>query len=198
MGPGETKTWIINKSYKVVMGQLESILYDLQRLFLFYYEDKRRTESSSIFELFVKRPPTYGHIKEYFLGEQVTPRKSWGFAGLKVMYFDQDTRVELETGAFFLDPDEVKAPLNYLITELDEYKKSIENSISFREDITRKRRKGGPLGTPEEEKIAYVTGWENVQGNETQEAYCSRKGISPSTLRRWKRELISEGKLPPS
>ncbi len=60
------------------------------------------------------------------------------------------------------------------------------------------RRRGGPIATPEDQMIEIVNGWLKAQGEETQECYCSRKGIAPSTLRNWVRQLRAKGKLAPS
>jgi len=59
-------------------------------------------------------------------------------------------------------------------------------------------RRGGPLPTPEEDKMKIVTEWLTRQGKETQEDFCNRKGVATSTLRAWIRELRAQNKLPPS
>ncbi len=57
------------------------------------------------------------------------------------------------------------------------------------------RRRGGPVPTPQDEKMKVVKGWLQVQGRVNQELYARRQGIAPSTLRRWIRQLRREGKL---
>ncbi len=57
------------------------------------------------------------------------------------------------------------------------------------------RKRGGPAGTPEGQKIEIVKGWFRVQGRMRAIDYASSRGISPATLRRWIRELIDDGKL---
>lgn len=59
-------------------------------------------------------------------------------------------------------------------------------------------RRGGPLPTPEEDKLKIVMEWLTRQGKETQEDFCNRKGVATSTLRAWIRELRAQNKLPPS
>jgi hypothetical protein len=44
-------------------------------------------------------------------------------------------------------------------------------------------RRGGPLPTPEEDKVKIVAEWLAVQGKETQEDFSNRKGVATSTLR---------------
>lgn len=56
-------------------------------------------------------------------------------------------------------------------------------------------KRGGPAGTPENQKQWIVRGWLEVQGRMNQEVYANSKGISSSTLRRWMRELRANGKL---
>ncbi len=58
-----------------------------------------------------------------------------------------------------------------------------------------KRRRGGPLGTPEEKKLEIVREWHEVQGDTSQEIFCNSRGISSSTLRRWEKELKAQGKF---
>ena len=135
MGPGEKKTWIIMRPLKAVIGQLESTLYDMQQLFLFYYEDKLRTESSSIFELFIVHSNPYQQIKDIFDGEK-TPSKRWGFAGLKVLNLGRATEVVLETGATFLYPREVIKPLDYFVSHINDYQKSVNKSTSMGKENT--------------------------------------------------------------
>ena len=61
--------------------------------------------------------------------------------------------------------------------------------------VEAKPRRGGPVPTPEADKLRIVQGWQKAQEKQTQEAYAQLNGISPSTLRKWKRELEAEGKL---
>ncbi|HEY4667617.1 MAG TPA: hypothetical protein VIH26_09985 [Anaerolineales bacterium] len=56
-------------------------------------------------------------------------------------------------------------------------------------------KRGGPAGTPENQRIKIVRGWLRVQGRTHQEVYASSQDISTSTLRRWMRQLREEGKL---
>lgn len=56
-------------------------------------------------------------------------------------------------------------------------------------------KRGGPAGTPENQRVKIVKGWLRVQGRVNQEVYAYSQGIAPSTLRRWKRQLGEEGKL---
>ena len=55
------------------------------------------------------------------------------------------------------------------------------------------RRKGGPVATPDEQKLQIVLGWEKVRGRMTQATYCARVPIDSSTLRRWINELRGKG-----
>lgn len=57
------------------------------------------------------------------------------------------------------------------------------------------RRRGGPAGTPEDKKIAIIKGWLKVRGGMNQETYAQSRGVAPSTLRRWMRQLREQGKL---
>ncbi len=57
------------------------------------------------------------------------------------------------------------------------------------------KKRGGPMGTPEDQKTKIVKGWQQVQGRMNQEVYASSQGIACSTLRRWIRELRQLGKL---
>jgi len=56
-------------------------------------------------------------------------------------------------------------------------------------------RRGGPVGTPEPQRLQIVQGWLTVQGRMNQEVYASTHGIAASTLRRWMRQLQAEDKL---
>ncbi len=58
-----------------------------------------------------------------------------------------------------------------------------------------KSQRGGPVGTPEDQRLRIVRGWFDVRGQVNQEIYAQNQGIAPSTLRRWIRELRDEGKL---
>lgn len=57
------------------------------------------------------------------------------------------------------------------------------------------RKRGGPIGTPQDKKIKIVRGWQQLQGRMNQEIYAGSQGIAPSTLRRWTHELQEDGKL---
>ncbi len=70
---------------------------------------------------------------------------------------------------------------------------SSETQTVTREMIRRKR--GGPAGTPEDQKMKIVRGWLKVQGRINQEIYSRSQGVAPSTLRRWMRQLRQEDKL---
>ncbi len=69
----------------------------------------------------------------------------------------------------------------------------LEHAFGSRE--SRKSQRGGPVATPEGQRIQIVRGWFRVQGQVNQEIYAQSQGIAPSTLRRWIRELRDEGKL---
>jgi hypothetical protein len=56
-------------------------------------------------------------------------------------------------------------------------------------------KRGGPVGTPENQKVDTVKGWLEVRGQMNQELYAQSRGVAPSTLRRWTRELRVKGKL---
>jgi len=71
------------------------------------------------------------------------------------------------------------------------------NGTAERQNTERWRR-GGPLPTPEEDKVKIVMEWLTRQGRETQEDFCNRKCVATSTLRAWIRELRAQNKLPPS
>lgn len=58
-----------------------------------------------------------------------------------------------------------------------------------------RRKRGGPAGTPADQKMKIVRGWLRVQGRVNQEIYARGQGVAPSTLRRWMRQLRHEGKL---
>jgi hypothetical protein len=55
--------------------------------------------------------------------------------------------------------------------------------------------KPGPKDKPDDMKLRLVLGWLKEQDTITQEGYCKREGISPSTLRKWRKELEEQGKL---
>jgi hypothetical protein len=57
------------------------------------------------------------------------------------------------------------------------------------------KRRGGPIPTPESEKIRIVQGWHQVKDNVNQEAYAQGQWITPRTLREWEKELEEQGKL---
>lgn len=57
------------------------------------------------------------------------------------------------------------------------------------------KRLGGPIPTPEEERINIVKNWHKERGRVPQWSFCQRVGISTSTLRRWEKELERQGKL---
>ncbi len=57
------------------------------------------------------------------------------------------------------------------------------------------RRRGGPAGMPETQRIEIVKGWFKVRGRTKEVDYARSRGISPATLRRWIRELLQAGKL---
>jgi hypothetical protein len=67
-------------------------------------------------------------------------------------------------------------------------------NVNVRHFLTPKRKRGGPIGTPEAQKLRIARGWLKVQGRMNQEAFARGEGISPATLRRWLREL-DDGKL---
>jgi len=56
-------------------------------------------------------------------------------------------------------------------------------------------KRGGPAGTPEDQKMRIAAGWLRVQGRINQAVYADSQGVAPSTLRRWIRQLRQEGKL---
>lgn len=58
-----------------------------------------------------------------------------------------------------------------------------------------KKRRGGPIPTPEEEKLTTVRKWLTVKGSVNQEAFALSEGITPQTLRKWKKELENKGKI---
>lgn len=58
-----------------------------------------------------------------------------------------------------------------------------------------KGRRGGPIGTPTDEKLRIIRDWVRVQGRVNQEVYAGTHGISSATLRRWLREIRVDGKL---
>jgi hypothetical protein len=57
------------------------------------------------------------------------------------------------------------------------------------------RRLGGPLPTPELEKIKIVEGWLGRKGFTNQDDYARSQGVSARTLRQWKKELEEQGKI---
>lgn len=70
--------------------------------------------------------------------------------------------------------------------------KEVEPEVPF-SALTRKR--GGPKGRPETQRIEIVKGWFKVQGKMKAVDYAHSRGISAATLRRWVRELLDTGKL---
>jgi len=58
-----------------------------------------------------------------------------------------------------------------------------------------KSKRGGPIATPEDQKLEIVRGWLEVKGKMRQEDYAATRGVSVSTLRRWERELRQQKKL---
>lgn len=56
-------------------------------------------------------------------------------------------------------------------------------------------KRGGPIGTPDHQRLQIVRGWLRMQGQMNQEIYASSQGIAASTLRRWLRQLREEDKL---
>ncbi len=56
-------------------------------------------------------------------------------------------------------------------------------------------KRGGPAGTPEDQKMEIVKGWLEVRGRMNQEVYAHSRGVASSTLRRWMRELREASKL---
>jgi hypothetical protein len=57
------------------------------------------------------------------------------------------------------------------------------------------KRHGGPVPTPEAEKIRIVQGWCKVKGKINQEAYAQGQWITARTLREWEKELEEQGKI---
>lgn len=57
------------------------------------------------------------------------------------------------------------------------------------------RRRGGPVGIPENQRMEIVKDWFKVQGRIRAVDYAQSRGISPATLRRWTRTLVDGGKL---
>jgi len=55
--------------------------------------------------------------------------------------------------------------------------------------IDLKKRRGGPIPTPDDEKERVIQEWEKVKGKMTLEAFCQNKNIGVSTLSRWRRDL---------
>jgi hypothetical protein len=53
---------------------------------------------------------------------------------------------------------------------------------------TSKKRKGGPIPTPDADIDAVLKEWDEVKGKESQESFCNRKGIGVSTLGAWQRK----------
>ncbi len=56
-------------------------------------------------------------------------------------------------------------------------------------------KRGGPAGTPEDQKMEIVKGWLEVRGRMNQEVYARSRGVASSTLRRWMQELREASKL---
>ncbi len=71
----------------------------------------------------------------------------------------------------------------------------VESERSLGSTPSTKQRRGGPAGTPQDQRIQIVRGWFNVRGQVNQEIYAQSQGVAPSTLRRWIRQLRDEGKL---
>lgn len=85
------------------------------------------------------------------------------------------------------------AVIEFLEAVLGEMGQRWPQVVIRRVEATKKR--GGPIGTPEDQRIKIVRGWLRVQGRMNQEIYANSQGIAPSTLRRWQRELGDKGKL---
>jgi hypothetical protein len=78
-----------------------------------------------------------------------------------------------------------------ILEEISNYLLTISgNEVSHEEiPINNTKRRAGRIPPPEEEMRDLVEGWEKVQGRITQEQYCNQKGVSDSTLRRYRRIL---------
>jgi hypothetical protein len=56
-------------------------------------------------------------------------------------------------------------------------------------------RQGGPIPTPEQDRLDIVRRWQEKRGRMKQEVFASMHGISGRTLRRWEKDLKEQGKL---
>jgi hypothetical protein len=73
--------------------------------------------------------------------------------------------------------------------------KSFPSQASSQTNLDSRRGRGGPKGTPEEEKRRILEEWNKARlKNENQEVFCYRNGISVATLGRWRRELDKNSK----
>lgn len=83
-----------------------------------------------------------------------------------------------------------------VMTLLDSIRASPHVMLSpFDPEALAKRRRGGPIPTPDEDKVRIIRDWLGVQGHTKEEVFAHEQGISSATLRRWKRQLELQGKL---
>jgi len=57
------------------------------------------------------------------------------------------------------------------------------------------KRRGGPMPTPEVDKLAIVEKWQTRKGRQRQKDFAAAEGISTRQLRRWEKDFREEGKL---
>lgn len=98
------------------------------------------------------------------------------------------TGTEVPLGVYLLELQraEEEARHQELLDALTNRKQTQEAATLQEQD---KRRRGGRIPPTIEEKREIVEGWYCAQGRMTQEAYCRKRGICPSTLRNYKREV---------
>ena len=68
------------------------------------------------------------------------------------------------------------------------FSKTIDPNKNTSSEKTIKKRRGGPIPTPEEEKERILSDYERKKGKVFQEQFCRFWGISVSTLGKWRRE----------
>jgi hypothetical protein len=92
-----------------------------------------------------------------------------------------------------------KSAGTYTRTITDDGKTPIREIARLARFLTRvcveERRRGGPIPTPDRDKIKIVEGWLEAQGTILQDRYASTEGITAKTLRAWEKELEERGKI---
>ena len=81
-----------------------------------------------------------------------------------------------------------------------EYNTQLRNDYNLGEELipgpVPKKRRGGPIPTPDEEKDKMIDEWEKSKGTITIEAFCRKKHIGVSTFGGWRRDRKNRNRPP--